>query len=60
MHAHHHHPTTGRRLLISLLATILFIVVEFAAGLKAQSLALISDAGHNFTDALALLLAWFA
>jgi cobalt-zinc-cadmium efflux system protein len=33
--------------------------VELAAGFKAHSLALLSDAGHNFTDALALLLAWF-
>ncbi|MBI3695991.1 MAG: cation transporter, partial [Acidobacteria bacterium] len=56
----HHHPTTGRRLQLSLLATVVFIVVEFVAGLEAHSLALLSDAGHNFTDALALLLAWFA
>jgi cobalt-zinc-cadmium efflux system protein len=33
--------------------------VEAFAGFKAHSLALLSDAGHNFTDALALLLAWF-
>jgi cobalt-zinc-cadmium efflux system protein len=33
--------------------------VELFAGVRAHSLALISDAGHNFTDALALLLAWF-
>jgi cobalt-zinc-cadmium efflux system protein len=32
--------------------------VELFAGLKAHSLALLSDAGHNFTDALALGLAW--
>jgi cobalt-zinc-cadmium efflux system protein len=32
--------------------------VELVAGLKAHSLALLSDAGHNFTDALALGLAW--
>ena len=35
------------------------MVVEFIAGIKAHSLALVSDAGHNFTDALALLLALF-
>ena len=35
-----------------------FVAVELAAGVQARSLALISDAGHNFTDALALLLAW--
>lgn len=43
----------------SLAATALFVVVEIAAGIHAGSLALLSDAGHNFTDALALLLAWF-
>ncbi|HYM13168.1 MAG TPA: cation diffusion facilitator family transporter [Bryobacterales bacterium] len=59
MHSHHH-PTTGKRLQLSLLATLLFVVVEFIAGLQAHSLALLSDAGHNFTDALSLLLAWFA
>jgi len=42
-----------------LIATGAFVVVEFIAGIQAHSLALLSDAGHNFTDALALLLAWF-
>jgi cobalt-zinc-cadmium efflux system protein len=41
-----------------LAATVLFVVAEVIAGFKANSLALLSDAGHNFTDALALLLAW--
>ncbi len=35
------------------------MAVEVFAGVEAHSLALLSDAGHNFTDALALLLAWF-
>ena len=43
----------------SLAATVVFVAVEALAGLQAGSLALLSDAGHNFTDALALLLAWF-
>jgi cobalt-zinc-cadmium efflux system protein len=43
----------------SLAATALFVAIEAAAGVQAGSLALLSDAGHNFTDALALLLAWF-
>jgi cobalt-zinc-cadmium efflux system protein len=34
------------------------VAVEVFAGFQAHSLALISDAGHNFTDGLALLLAW--
>ena len=44
----------------SLGATIIFVVIEVVAGIRAHSLALISDAGHNATDALALLLAWVA
>jgi cobalt-zinc-cadmium efflux system protein len=42
-----------------LVATLAFVAVEVVAGTRAHSLALLSDAGHNFTDALALLLAWF-
>ena len=37
--------------------TVLFVGIEVLAGIRAHSLALLSDAGHNFTDALALLLA---
>lgn len=58
MHSHHS-GGTGRILWWSLVATAVFVVVEFIAGIQAHSLALLSDAGHNFTDALALLLAWF-
>jgi cobalt-zinc-cadmium efflux system protein len=57
VHAHHHGGGTGRILWWSLTATAIFVVVELIAGIEAHSLALLSDAGHNFTDALALLLA---
>jgi cobalt-zinc-cadmium efflux system protein len=57
-HDHHHHGT-GRTLTWSLGLTLAFVVVQIAAGLRANSLALLSDAGHNFTDALALGLALF-
>jgi len=40
-----------------MVVTFLFVIVEVVAGLRAHSLALLSDAGHNFTDAGALLLA---
>ena len=59
MHSHEHPTGTGSVLRWSLVATLLFVVVEIVAGLRAHSLALLSDAGHNFTDGLALLLAWF-
>jgi len=41
----------------SFFATILFVAIEAVAGFRSGSLALVSDAGHNFTDALALVLA---
>jgi cobalt-zinc-cadmium efflux system protein len=60
LHSHTHGPTSGRVLAWSLAATSAFVVIELFSGIRAQSLALISDAGHNATDALALALAWFA
>jgi cobalt-zinc-cadmium efflux system protein len=61
MHSHDCHPGgTGQILKWSFVATLLFVVLEVVAGLQAKSLALLSDAGHNLTDALALLFTWFA
>jgi len=57
---HHHHSHThdaGWVLKASLVATLAFTAFEVYAGLVSHSLALLSDAGHNFTDAIALLLA---
>ena len=56
---HHHHDSRGLVLKWSLAATVLFVVVQVIAGFHAGSLALLSDAGHNVTDALALGLAMF-
>lgn len=50
-------PASGSVLRLSLVATLAFTALEVYAGLRAHSLALLSDAGHNFTDAFALLLA---
>ncbi len=60
LHSHKHGHTSGRVLAWSLGATIVFVAIELVSGIRAHSLALISDAGHNATDALALLLARFA
>lgn len=45
---------------ISLVATLIYVVVTFVAGLRAHSLALLSEAGHNVSDFLALLLSFVA
>jgi cobalt-zinc-cadmium efflux system protein len=56
---HVHGPATGPRLWISAALTGGFVLFELAVGWLANSLALISDAGHNLTDAAALVLsAW--
>jgi len=58
-HSHSHAPpaNTGWVLKVSLVATLAFTAFEVYAGLRANSVSLLSDAAHNFTDALALLLA---
>jgi cobalt-zinc-cadmium efflux system protein len=57
---HDHRTQTGKRLLLSVFITIAFVIGEAAAGYFSNSLALLSDAGHNFADALALILSWYA
>src|SRR5271163_3783210 len=59
-HGHHHHHGTGRVLQISLVVTALYIALLVVAGIRAHSLALLSEAGHNLSDFLALLLSLVA
>ncbi len=65
-HAHSHshfgdqaHQTTTR-LALSLALTAVFVVIETIAGIFSNSLALLTDAAHNFTDVIALGLSWHA
>ncbi len=59
-HTHSARGIAGPRLAASLVLTLGFVVFEIVAAARANSLALLSDAGHNFTDALALMLSWYA
>jgi cobalt-zinc-cadmium efflux system protein len=45
---------------LSLVATLGYVALTLLAGLRAHSLALVSEAGHNASDALALLLSFVA
>jgi cobalt-zinc-cadmium efflux system protein len=59
MHMHTVHGAserTSRVLRISLAVTLAYIVLLVIAGIRAHSLALLSEAGHNLSDFLALLL----
>lgn len=48
------------RLSLSLFLTLAFVIIEAAAGIFSNSLALLTDAAHNLTDVIALGLSWFA
>ena len=50
----------GARLRLALVLTAIVLVVEVVGGLWAQSLALLSDAGHVVTDLVVLALSTFA
>lgn len=71
-HGHHGHgpalacrdPVTSaenrRRLLITLLLTVGYMILELTGGYLAGSLALLADAGHMLSDAASLALSFFA
>lgn len=63
-HEHGHTLPTGatsqRRLLLTIGVTIAILLIEIIGGLLANSLALLSDAGHVFTDLAALVISFFA
>ena len=59
-HGHEHGSVlTGRRLALSIFITLAFVLGEAITGYVSHSLALLSDAGHNFADALALVFSWY-
>lgn len=63
-HSHSHFndlaSQTTKRLSLSLGITAAFVVIEVVAGIFSNSLALLTDAAHNFTDVIALGLSWYA
>ncbi|MHB1232636.1 MAG: cation diffusion facilitator family transporter [Burkholderiales bacterium] len=60
-HGHAHGPRSyNRAFAIGIFLNTAFVAVETAYGIQSHSLALLSDAGHNLSDVLALLLAWAA
>ena len=60
-HGHGHAAdATGRVFLVAVFLNLAFVVIEVGAGLYANSLALLADAGHNFGDVIGLVLSWIA
>ncbi len=59
-HHHHHRSRSKRRLLLTLLLAGGYMLAEIVGGLLTNSLALLADAGHMFSDVAALGLSYFA
>ena len=58
-HDHSHHESDfTRAFLVGIALNVGFVVVEAAFGFTANSMALLSDAGHNLSDVLGLAVAW--
>jgi cobalt-zinc-cadmium efflux system protein len=56
----HQHEHTGRNLAITVILNGIITVAQFAGGMISGSLALISDALHNLSDVISVILAWLA
>ena len=61
-HTHHHETTvaSGKRFFVATILNAIITIAELIGGLMSGSLALVSDAIHNFTDTFSLILAWIA
>ncbi len=56
----HNHPVQGRNLFLSIILNIVITVAQIIGGIMSGSLALISDALHNFSDVLTLIFSYIA
>ena len=57
-HRHGHSASFDRAFAIGIALNLGFVAIEAIYGLLADSVALLADAGHNFSDVLGLALAW--
>jgi cobalt-zinc-cadmium efflux system protein len=58
-HGHNHgHTDFSRAFVVGIALNLGFVAVEVVFGFRANSMALLSDAGHNFSDVLGLVIAW--
>jgi cobalt-zinc-cadmium efflux system protein len=61
-HGHNHQEisTTSRAFAIGVALNFAFVLIEAGFGFYSNSLSLLADAGHNFSDVIGLLVAWGA
>jgi len=58
-HSHTHHHDSSKNLLLALVLNLAFAVIELVGGIYTNSVAILSDALHDFGDALSLGVAWY-
>jgi cobalt-zinc-cadmium efflux system protein len=59
-HGHHHHHVEGKNLFFSIILNLVITVAQVIGGILSGSLALLSDALHNFSDVLSLIFSYVA
>ncbi len=59
-HHHHHHEISGKNLILTIVLNLIITLSQIVGGIVSGSLALLSDAMHNFSDVLALVIAYVA
>ena len=59
-HEHHHHEVEGKNLFFTILLNAGISLAELIGGVVAGSISLISDAIHNFSDVLSLIISYVA
>lgn len=59
-HSHDHGDLKGKRLGITILLNLGITISQVIGGLLSGSLSLLSDAAHNFSDVIALIISWIA
>ncbi len=57
---HHHHEVSGKNLFWTIVLNVVITLSQIVGGIISGSLALLSDAMHNFSDVLALVIAYVA
>jgi len=60
MSGHHHHEVSGKNLFWTIVLNVIITLSQIVGGIISGSLALLSDAMHNFSDVLALVIAYVA
>ena len=58
--SHHHREVSGRNILITIILNVIITAAQIVGGFISGSMALLSDAAHNFSDVISLVVTYWA